>query len=107
MNKKLAYLCEYFKSFDGYDLPITNLAREDYSSKLKSGYPENNEIQRTNNIINTFNIRTGKELTELYLKTDVVLLADIFEKFIKVSLNEFEINFYIVSVFSDILGKVV
>ena len=59
---------------------------------MKNGYPRDSEIQRTNEIIETFKIKTGKELTELYLKTDVVLLADVFEKFIKVSLNDFKIN---------------
>ena len=92
LNKKLAYPYEYFKSLEDYDLPITNLVKEDYFSRLKNGYPENSEIERTNIIIDTFDIRTGRELTELYLKTDVVLLADVFEKFIKVSLNEFKIN---------------
>ena len=87
LNTKLAYPYEYFKSLDDYDLSITNLVKEDYFSKLKNGCPENSEIQRTNEIIETFKIKTGKELTELYLKTDVVLLADVFEKFLKVSLN--------------------
>ena len=50
------------------------------------------EIQRTKEIIEIFNIKNGKELTELYLKSDVILLADVFEKFIKVSVNEFDIN---------------
>ena len=50
------------------------------------------EIQRTNKIIETFNIKTEKELTELYLKSDVILRADVFEKFIKISIKEFEIN---------------
>ena len=59
---------------------------------MKNGYPDDEEIQRTNKIIETFNIKTGKELTELYLKSDVILLADVFEKFIKVSIKEFEIN---------------
>ena len=92
LSKKLAYPYEYFKSLDDYDLSVTILVREDYFSKLKNGYPEDSEIQRTNGIIDTFKIKTGKELTELYLKTDVFLLAEVFEKFIKVSLNEFKIN---------------
>ena len=92
LNKKLAYPYEYFKSLEDYDLPITNLTKEDYFSKLKNGYPDDEEIERTNKIIETFNIKTGKELTELYLKSDVILLADVFEKFIKVSIKEFEIN---------------
>ena len=43
-------------------------------------------------IIKRFNIKNGEELTEIYLKSDVLLLACVFEKFIKVSVNEFGIN---------------
>ena len=38
-----------------------------------------------------FNIRNGEQLTEIYLKSDVLLLACVFEKLIKVSVNEFGI----------------
>ena len=48
LNKKLAYPYEYFKSFKDYDLPIDQLTKENYFSKLKNGYPENEEIERTN-----------------------------------------------------------
>ena len=43
-------------------------------------------------IIRKFNFKSGEELTEIYLKSDVLLLACVFEKLIKVSINEFDIN---------------
>ena len=70
-------------------------------------YPDDEEIERTNKIIQTFNIKNGQELTQLYLKSDVILLADVFEKFIKVSYKQFKINPYIVLVYLVILGNVV
>ena len=44
------------------------------------------------NIIKRFNIKNGEELTEIYLKSDVILLACVFQKFKNVSINEFDIN---------------
>ena len=71
-------------------------------------YPDDEEIERTNKIIETFNIKNGRELTQLYLKSDVILLADIFENFIKVSLKEFKINpLYCVSLPGYTYGNVV
>ena len=92
LNKKLAYPYEYFNSIDDYKKPVHNLENKDFFSKLKNGYPDDKEIQRTKEIINIFNIKDGKELTELYLKSDVILLADVFEKFIRISVEEFGIN---------------
>ena len=59
---------------------------------MKNGYPNDEEIQRTMDIIEKFNIKNGEKLTEIYLKSDVLLLACVFENFIKVSINEFKIN---------------
>ena len=92
LNKKLAYPYEYFNSIDDYKKLVHNLENKDFFSKLKNKCPDDKEIDRTREIIKKFNIKNGKELTELYLKSDVILLADVFEKFIKVSVNEFGIN---------------
>ena len=37
-------------------------------------------------------MKSGEESTELYLRYDVILLADVFEKFIKISIEEYGIN---------------
>ena len=72
--------------------PVDNLKKEDFFSKLKNDYPSNKEIKGLKEIIKKFNFKTGEELTQLYLKSDVLLLACVFEKLIKVSVNEFGIN---------------
>ena len=92
LNKKLAYPYEYFNSIDDYKKPVDNLKKEDFFGKLKNDYPADEEIERTKEIIKLFNIKDGGELTKLYCKSDVILLADVFEKFVKVSTEEYKIN---------------
>ena len=96
LNKKLAYPYEYFNKIDDYKKPVDNLKKEDLFSKLKNGYPNDEEIGRTKEIIKPFNIKDGEELTKLYCKSEVILLADVMEKFVKVSFEEYGINPYIV-----------
>ena len=92
LTKKLAYSYEYFNSIEDYKKPVDNLKKEDFFSKLKNGCPDDEEFQRTIDIIKRYNIKNGEELTEIYLKSDVLLLVCVFEKFIRVSVNEFGIN---------------
>ena len=92
LTKKLANPFEYFNSVDDYQKPIDNLEKEYFFSKMKNKRPDDEEIGRTMDNIKRFNIKNGKELTEIYLKSDVLLLTCVFEKFIKVSVNEFGIN---------------
>ena len=92
LNKKLAYPYEYFNSIADYKKPVDNLEKEDFFSKLKNGYPDDEEIERTKENIKLFNIKDGEELTKLYCKSDVILLTDVFEKFVQVSTKEYGIN---------------
>ena len=95
LKNKLAYPYEFYKTLEDYEKPIDELLKagsEAYYSKTANKIPDQTEINRTNEIIKLFNIKNGRELTELYCKADVILLADIFEKFIEVSKTEFGIN---------------
>ena len=68
LNKKLAYPYEYFNSIDDYKKPVNDLKKENFFSKLKNDYPDDDEIERTREIIKLFNIKDGGELTKLYCK---------------------------------------
>ena len=92
LTKKLAYPYEYFNSIEDYEKPVNKLENKDFFSKLKNKCSDDKEIDRTREIIKKFNIKDGKELTQLYCKSDVLLLTCVFEKFIKVSQNEFGIS---------------
>ena len=91
LNKKLAYPYQYFISINDYQKPVDNMKKEDFFSKLKNECPDDDEIERKE-IIKLFDNKNGEELTKLYCKNDVILLADVIEKFVKVSFEEYGIN---------------
>ena len=68
------------------------MKKEAFFSKLKNECPNDDEIERTREIFKIFNFKNGEELTKLYCKSDVILLADVFEKFVKLSTGEYGIN---------------
>ena len=92
LNKKLAYPYQYFNRIGDYQKPVDKLKKEDFFSKLKNDYPDDDEIERTKEIIKGFDIKNGEELFKLYCKSDVILLADVIKKFVKVSFEEYGIN---------------
>ena len=49
-------------------------------------------MQRTKEIIKKFDIKNEEELTNSDLQSDVNLIADVFEKFTKTSIEEYGIN---------------
>ena len=59
---------------------------------MKNDYPDDKEIERKDKIIEIFNTKNRRDLTQLCLNSDVILLADLFENSIKSSINEFYIN---------------
>ena len=62
-----------------------------FSSLKDSGISEE-EYQRANSVWNTFKRNTLRDCHDLYLKTDVLLLADVFQKFIKTCLDYYGLD---------------
>ena len=93
-KKKLAYPYEKF-NLNNLHEPHSfalNLTKEDYWSTLNQSYPCEDDIKRTQQLIDTYNITTAQELTELYLKMDVLQLTDVFENFVETSTLMYGIN---------------
>ena len=89
-KKKLAYPYEYL-NLDNFQEPL-NLTKEECWSTLTQSYPSDDDIKRTQEIIDKNKIKNGRELTMLYLKLDVLQLADVFENFVESSTREYKIN---------------
>ena len=89
-KKKLAYPYEKF-TLNNFQQPL-NLTKEDYWSTLTQSYPCDDDIKRTQQLIDTDNITTAQELTMLYLKMDVLQLTDVSENLVETSTLMYGIN---------------
>ena len=69
-----------------------NLTKEDYWSTLTQSYPRDDDIKKTQQLTDKYNITTPQQLTMLYLKMVVLQLADVFENFVENSKREYNIN---------------
>ena len=81
-----------FNSLDDCQNSVDNLKIGEFLSKLKNDYPSDKEKERTKENIKLFNVKNGEELTQTYLRSDVLLLTCVFEKIIKESITQFDIN---------------
>ena len=63
-----------------------------FFSSLKDECISEKSYQRANNVWNAFKMKTIGDYHDLYLKTDLLLLADVFEKFIKTCLDYYGLD---------------
>ena len=89
-KKKLSYPYEKFNP-NIFQEPL-NLTKEDYWSTSTQSYPCDDDIKRTQQLIDKYNITTPQQLTMIYLKMDFLQLTDIFENFVQTSTEEYGIN---------------
>ena len=91
LKQKGVYPYEYINSID--KLKETQLPPiEAFYSTLKQETITEEEYQHAQNVLNTFNCQTLLDYHKLYLKADVLILADAFEKFKEFFLKYHEID---------------
>ena len=73
-------------------LLLNQYSSKNYWSTLTQSFPSDKDIERTKEIIIKFGIQDGQELTMLYLYLDVILLADVFENFVKTCTDDIAIK---------------
>ena len=91
VTRKGCYPYDYASSID--ILQETKLpSKELFYSKLYDEHISDEDYQHTLKIWKSFNCKTLKDYHDLYLKSDVLLLADVFENFRKTCLKHYKLD---------------
>ena len=88
LKKKGIYPYEYFNKFKETNLPNTNK----FFSSLKDCGISEKKYQRARDVWKVFKIKNLGEYHDLYLKTDVLSLCDVLEKFVGVCLKDYGLD---------------
>ena len=91
MTKNGIYPYDYMDSFDKFNdkqLP----KKEDFYSILNNEHITDDQYLHAQNVWNTFNLKSMGEYHDLYLKSDILLLADVFENFRKTCMQHYKLD---------------
>ena len=91
ISQKGVYPYDFMDSFE--KLNKTELpAKEDSYSILNNEYITGKQYEHAQNVSNTFKLKSMGEYHDLYLKTDVLLLVDVFENFRKTCIQYYKLD---------------
>ena len=90
MSQKGVYSYDFMDSFDKFNekLPL----KEDFYSILNDEHISDQDYKHAQNVWNTFNLKNMGEYHNLYLKSDILLLSDVFENFRKTCLQYYKLD---------------
>ena len=93
MKQKGVYSYDHMDSFEKFkqtELPT----KEQFYSILNNERITDKDYQHAQNVWNTFKLQSMGEYHDLYLKSDVLLLADVFENFRKICIQYYKLDPY-------------
>ena len=91
MKKKGVYPYDYMSSFEKFEnsrLP----KKEDFFSAMNNEHITDEEYQHAQNVWGEFGLSSMGEYHDLYLKSDILLLTDVFENFRKACQQYYELD---------------
>ena len=91
MKKKGVYCYDYKDSFEKFNDPQLP-PKDKFCSILTGEGISDEQHQHAQNVWNTFNIKTMERYDDLYLKSDILLLADVFENLRETCLPYYKLN---------------
>ena len=90
MARKGVYPYDYMDSFDKFNEKLPT--KEDFYSQLSDEHISDEDYAHAKKVWNTFKLQTMGEYHNLYLKSDILLLADVFENFRKTCLQYYKLD---------------
>lgn len=92
LDNKLPFPYEYIKSFDVLNEDSLPLDDKDWFSTLKNACPCKNEIILAHKTFKEWNCKSIGDYMLLYLRMDVILLMEVFEKFRYLAMEEYHLD---------------
>ena len=90
MARKGVYPYDYMDSFKKFNSPLPK--KEDFYSLLNEKNISDEDYQHVQNVWNKFNLKNMGDYHDLYLKSDILLLVDVFENFRKTCLEYYKLD---------------